>query len=69
MRRDAPGDLRARHSPHAQPERDVVEDGLVGEERVVLEHDAHVAVLGVEPRDVASGEHDLSLVGRQQARR
>jgi hypothetical protein len=39
----------------------------VREQRVVLEHHAHVAVLGIEPRDVARAEHDAPGVGREQA--
>ena len=61
-----PRDPRARRSPHPEPERDIVEDGLVGEQRIVLEHQTHVAVLGIEPCDIPGAEHDAPLVGKQE---
>jgi hypothetical protein len=64
---DPPGDLLARDPAHAEAERDVVEDGLVGKQGVVLEDDAHVPVGRVEPRDVAAAEPHLPLVGEEEA--
>src|SRR5215470_4576356 len=43
---DPPLDLRARHAGHAKSEGHVLEDGAVGEQRVVLEDHAHVAAVG-----------------------
>jgi hypothetical protein len=41
-------DRRARHPLHAQAERDVAEHVAVREQRVVLEHEAEVALVGRE---------------------
>ena len=47
-----PSSLRAAGAPGPQPKRHVVEDAQVGEEEVILEHEADGPLLG---RDVASG--------------
>src|SRR5437773_710666 len=50
--------LRAREPTHAQREGDVARDRHVGEQRVVLEHDADVALPRLAPRQVLAAELD-----------
>ncbi len=46
------------HPPHLQPELDVLADGHVGEQRVVLEHGVDVSVVRRDARDIlAVQEH------------
>ena len=52
----------------AKAEGDVLEDGEVAEQRVVLENEAHPAVLRTLPRRVHPAEQDLSGVRNLQAR-
>ena len=55
--------------PHAQAERDVLEHGHVPEERVVLEHEADVAVAGALRGRVLAVDEHRSLVGATRGRR
>ena len=61
---DAPADLVVRQALHPQPERDVVGDGHVREERVVLEHGVHVAL--VRRQVVDPPTLDAQLAGRER---
>ena len=47
---------------HAQPERHVLEHGHVAEQRVVLEHEADVALADAARQRVVAVEQHLSLV-------
>jgi hypothetical protein len=58
---DTRADLGVRLPAHLQRERDVVPHRHVGEQRVVLEDDADVAVLGRHARDRASVDRNLAL--------
>ena len=49
-------------------EGDVVGDGHVGEERVVLEHSVHVAAIGRDPRHVPAVEQDPAVGGLLEPR-
>jgi hypothetical protein len=62
------GNLVARHPAHAQPEGDVLEDGEMRKERVVLEHHAEAATLRHERIDAPLVEPDLARARREQPR-
>ena len=53
---------------HAQAEGHVLEHGHVAEQRVVLEHEAHVALAHMDIGGVFAAEVDAAHVGRLQAR-
>ena len=59
--------LRLRHLPHAKPEGHVLEHVHVAEERVVLEHEAHLARPGMPFGDVLAVLLDQPLVGKLEA--
>ena len=61
-------DVGLRCPAHSQSEAEVVEDVLVGVQRVVLEHHRHVAVLGLESRHVAFTDMDDPFGNRLQSR-
>jgi hypothetical protein len=65
--------LRRADPAQPQPEGHVLPDGHVREQRVGLEHHAHVALAGRQPGDVLAGHRDGSGVGvfqpREQAQR
>ncbi|MDT4870437.1 hypothetical protein FQZ97_1055170 [compost metagenome] len=52
---------------HAQAEGHVLEHAHMLEQRVVLEHEAHLALAHMLVRGIAPGQHDLSRVGALQA--
>ena len=60
--------IRGTHATRAQRELDVVGHGHVPEQRVVLEYEADLALLGTEVRDVAAVKHDAAVIDRRQAR-
>ena len=65
---DARGRSAARRAPAAlEPEGDVLADGHVREERVVLEDHAEAAALGRGGRDVLAVDEDAPRVGRLEA--
>src|SRR6185312_7063028 len=53
---NAPCDLGRRHAAQLQRKRDVARDVHVREERVALEHEAYVALVGCEAHDLALAE-------------
>ena len=53
--------------PHPHAERDVLEDGHVAEERVVLEHEADVPATGARGRGVLAVDEHRALVGPIEA--
>ena len=53
-------DLGSRQARHAQPEADVRRDAAVGEEHMLLEHQADPACVGRYPGEVAPVEHDAA---------
>ena len=65
----ARGDLGARPLPDAEREGDVLLHGHVPEERVVLEHDAHVPLAGAAGGDVLAAVAHLARVRRPRAPR
>ena len=60
--------VRAPHAARAQRELDVVGHRHVAEQRVVLEHEADLALAGADVRHVAPVQHDAAVVDRRQAR-
>src|SRR5690606_33428899 len=64
---DAPLDLRLRDLAHLQAEGDVLLDGKVREEGVVLEHHAEVALLCGDGVDALAVHEDLPVREGQQA--
>src|SRR5690606_6272210 len=58
--------LRLRHAARAQRELDVVRDAHVLEERVVLEHEADLALAGADVRDVAAVQHDAAAIDARE---
>ena len=50
-----------------KPEGDVAGDGHMREQRVVLEHDVHVAPVRRHVGHVPAGEHDAAVVGSLEA--
>jgi hypothetical protein len=59
--------LAARHALYLQPERDVVVDRHVREERVLLEHHVDRAAVREDRRHVVALEQDAPLVGDLEA--
>jgi len=59
--------LGSGNPPDLEPELDVLGHGHVPEDRVVLEDEAHVALLGRKPRDIPAVEQDASVVRRKEA--
>ena len=59
-RTDTPLDGRAIDAAHAQPEPEVVGDGLVWIQRVGLEHHRQIPLVGRDARHVASVDDDAS---------
>ena len=59
--------LGARHALHLQPERDVVVDRHVREERVLLEDHVHRAPVGDDVGHVLALQQDPTLVGHLEA--
>ena len=57
------GDVGPRPPPHLQRKGDVIEDGQVREEGVVLEDHADVALLGRQASDVHAVDEDCPAVG------
>ena len=75
LERDEPQQLRApaaavaaAHAARAQRELDVVGHRHVAEQRVVLEHEADLALACADVRDVAAVQDDAAVVDRRQAR-
>jgi hypothetical protein len=60
--------LGGRNSPDAQPELDVLFDGHVPKDRVVLEDEADIAALRRKKRHVVAGQPDRPFVGQREAR-
>ena len=56
-------DLVARNAPHLEAEGDIGFDGHVRKQRVGLEHQADIAVLGRQAVDAPLAEADLAAVG------
>ncbi len=52
--------------PELQRVLDVSPHGHVLEQRVVLKHDAHAALIGLRMRDIATVEHDRARIGLQK---
>jgi hypothetical protein len=65
---DLLGDLRARQLAAPQRERDVLEHGLVREQRVALEDHAHVAAVRRQVGDRLPVEDDAALARLLEAR-
>ena len=59
--------LRLRHALDLEPEGDVVVDGHVRKQGVLLEDHVHRAAVRGHGRDVAPLEHDAALVGHLEA--
>src|SRR5712691_7852917 len=57
---DAALELPALHPRHAEPEGDVLIDGAMGEERVVLEDHAHAPAMGGDVVDPAPLDEDIA---------
>jgi hypothetical protein len=64
---DAAAHVPLRRLAHAQPERDVLEDGQMRKERVALEHECHVPRVHRQARHVAALQPHRPLVGLQDA--
>ena len=65
---DPAGDLGFRHSALFQGEGDVPGDGHVREQRVVLEDDAEVPLVGLEPGDIVTVDEYRAFGQRDEAR-
>src|SRR5947207_2882198 len=65
---DPLADIALRHLLTPQPERDVVGDGQVREQRVRLEHGVDVSLVGRDADDVAPGQLEPSRVGLFESR-
>jgi hypothetical protein len=66
-RTDAPVDVARGDAPRPQREGDVVEDGEVGIERVVLKHHRHVAAGGRDVVDLAIADPNGAGVDRLES--
>src|SRR5215831_10904213 len=53
-------DLRSLLALHPEPISNVLEDGQMREERIVLEHEADAAVIGLDAGDVAIADKNAS---------
>src|SRR6516225_6613995 len=53
-------DVRSLLALHPEPIRHVLEDGQMREERIVLEHEADAAVIGLDASDVPIANEDAS---------
>ena len=62
-----PGDLRLVHALHAQAEADVLDDGAVREEGVVLEHHPDAPPVRGHPGDAAAVDRHVAGVRRHEA--
>src|ERR1700733_8998953 len=60
------GDLVATDATHGERKRDVLGHRHVGEQRIVLEHDANVALVGWQRRNRTLFNQDLAGVGMQE---
>ena len=76
LERDEPQQLRAPaapvgapHAARAQRELDVVGHRHVAEQRVVLEHEADLALPRADVRDVAAMQHDAAVIDRSSGPR
>ena len=58
--------LGALHAPHAQRELDVLADGHVPEQRVVLEHEADAALPRRDVRDIVAVQGDAAVIDAGQ---
>ena len=54
------------HAPHPQRELDVLADGHVAEQRVVLEHEADAALTRRDVRDVVAVQRDAAVIDARQ---
>ena len=64
---DAGGDLVARTAPHLEAEGDIARHGEMGEQRVALEDDAHLAAMRGQVADGGAVEQDVAAAGRHEA--
>ena len=65
LRRALP--LGGLHAPHAQRELDVLADGHVPEQRVVLEHQPDAALPRRHMRDITAMQRDAAMIDARQA--
>ena len=65
---DAVAVLPPRHALHLEPKGDVVVDGHVREERVLLEHHVQRPLVRRDRGDIATLEHDAAFVRHLEAR-
>ena len=56
-----------RHAAHLEAEGDVLRHRHMRKERIVLEDDADVAMLGQDVGDVAARKHDDACISRAEA--
>jgi hypothetical protein len=66
-KRDILPDLRARQAPHAQRERDVVVNGEMGEQRVILKHHPNIAMIHRQVGGELAVDPDIARIGNDEA--